>query len=858
MKKILMILLLNGILLSLPYWDEYDFIKSGQDLKGKAVFQWEIKRGQHNFKTWSYIHELFQTASFLTTLQVSDTNSPNFGGMIEGENAMNIIETDNTQEAIWVWSRYMELTGDTIYKKNIRRAWIYVKNFPAWKEEGTTDYYRVWNCGLGLFAEQKYREVTQDTSYKWYADSCILYILTHDLPFTGIDTFYKRLHPKVQSFVAGCLYLYAKSMNDSALMDSAIEMAIRVKNWVEQDPNTRLNDEVWAMSGGTVVWGLCNSIFKDDSISGYNWLNTYIPLMKYYQPTGEWNNSWNIWYARAYDASARIAQKPDWDLFHHELTDTLLIQDLDNDGGVPPTKGGPPTGDHSWISSYMVFMGFENLMDSIKNYDVGVAEFLSPNPNLPSVPYDTIPLILRIPNYGFQSVNYFILHLESPFTYDTTLSISMGEEKEVYLTDWIPNSPGNYNFEAYTIFSLDERNSNDTSKLLYEVKPYIVLQGWIKDSVNQKGIKTKLEIRFLNGNFYKYTMSDTNGYFITFIPESTYTLRFLQKIPYPEITIDSIEINSDTFIYVNTAPSQLLVINRDSLGKYNEYYKEVLDSLNLRYCIWVVRDSGIFNFSKINEFENRLILWFTGDSKINTVSTNEQESLKLFLQEGGKLLITGQNIGEDIGNTSFYTNYLHAIFVAPTHIGSLVFPINSDSLGSNFKKISTIGAANNQNSKDIILNDSYSHLFLTYDTLNIKGAGIWYNDINFGYKIIYFPFGLEAVKNVYNPSYSSRYDIIRKCLEWLGIEIKVKEKTLPRGEEKIVFPNILNENSVIHLKRNSNFEKIRLIDICGRKREIRIIPYKDVLKILLREKEGIYFLKLKDKKEGTFKLIIIK
>ncbi|MEO0287470.1 MAG: hypothetical protein ABIM41_04100, partial [candidate division WOR-3 bacterium] len=536
----------------------------------------------------------------------------------------------------------------------------------------------------------------------------------------------------------------------------------------------------------------------------------------------------------------------------------LLIQDLDNDGGVPPTKGSPPTGDHSWISSYMVFMGFENLMDSIKNYDVGVAEFLSPNPNLPSVPYDTIPLILRIPNYGFQSVNYFILHLESPFTYDTTLSISMGEEKEVYLTDWIPNSPGNYNFEAYTIFSLDERNSNDTSKLLYEVKPYIVLQGWIKDSVNQKGIKTKLEIRFLNGNFYKYTISDTNGYFITFIPESTYTLRFLQKIPYPEITIDSIEINSDTFIYVNTAPSQLLVINRDSLGKYNEYYKEVLDSLNLRYCIWVVRDSGIFNFSKINEFENRLILWFTGDSKINTVSTNEQESLKLFLQEGGKLLITGQNIGEDIGNTSFYTNYLHAIFVAPTHIGSLVFPINSDSLGSNFKKISTIGAANNQNSKDIILNDSYSHLFLTYDTLNIKGAGIWYNDINFGYKIIYFPFGLEAVKNVYNPSYSSRYDIIRKCLEWLGIEIKVKEKTLPRGEEKIVFPNILNENSVIHLKRNSNFEKIRLIDICGRKREIRIIPYKDVLKILLREKEGIYFLKLKDKKEGTFKLIIIK
>ncbi len=857
MKKLFIILFTSGVLLSITYWDENDFLKSGQDLKGKAVFQYEIKRGQHNFQTWSYIHEFFQTAYFLTTLQVSDTTSPNFGGMIEGENATGIIETDNTQEAIWVWSRYTELTGDTVYLKNIRRAWIYAQNFPAWREEGTTDYYRVWNCGLGLFAENKYREVTGDTFYRWYADSCILYILTHDLPFTGIDTFYRRLHPKVQSFAAGCLYLYAKSMGDSALMDSAVQMAIRVKNWAEQFPNTRLNDEAWAMSGGTVVWGLCNSIFKDDSITGYNWLNTYIPLMKYYQPTGQWNNSWNIWYARAYDASAKIAQQSDWDLYHHELTDTLLIQDLDDDGGVPPTMGDPPTGDHSWVSAYMVFMGFENLMDSIKNYDVGVAEFISPNPDLTSVPYDTIPVILRLPNYGFQPINSFILHIDSPFVYDTTLSLLMGEEKEVYMDDWIPASPGYYTFKAYTILIGDERNSNDTVSFLYEVKPYITLQGQIWDTLNQHGISTKVNISFFNGNFYKSINSDTNGYFSAFIPESTYTITVLQKTPYSEITLDSLHISSDTFLYIENSSSHLLIINRDSLGKYNEYYREVLDSLNLKYCIWVVKDSGIFNFSKINEFENKLIFWFAGDSKVNTVSSQEQESLKIFLQTGGKLLVTGQNIGEDIGNTDFYTNYLHAVFVDSTHIGSYVFPIASDSLGSKLNKIRTIGAANNQNSRDIVSNDSYSNLFLTYDTLNIKGAGVWYNDLNLGYQIIYFSFGIEAVRNYYDPSYTSRYDLVKKCLEWLDIPVKIQE-TCSKKKPKIVFLNILNKNSFISFEKVLGIEEMRLFDILGRERKIKVIPYRDVLRIYFDKTQGIYFLEIKGKEIKRFKLIVIK
>lgn len=81
--------------------------------------------------------------------------------------------------------------------ENIRRAWIYVMNFPAYLE-GTpgNDFYSVWNCGLALFAENKYRNTLGDTTYRPYADTCIGYMLNHPLPFTGVSSYYQRLHPK--------------------------------------------------------------------------------------------------------------------------------------------------------------------------------------------------------------------------------------------------------------------------------------------------------------------------------------------------------------------------------------------------------------------------------------------------------------------------------------------------------------------------------------------------------------------------------------------------------------------------------------------------------------------------------------
>jgi len=416
MKKVIVIsMLISCIAFTLPYWDKDDFERAEAIPKGRPVMQYEIGFLRGNWQTWSYIHELCQTAAFIASMQVSDSLDPEFGGLIEGEDALDVVETDNTQEAIWVWSRYYEITGDTTYYVNLRRAWIYVMNHPAYLEEGTgTDYYRVWNCGLALFAESKYRNIFIDTTYSWYADTCAKYILDHPLPFDVPDPTYRRLHPKTASFAAGMLYQYGKEMSNQVYMDTALAYGHRVREWIESDTSTNINDEVWAMSGGTCVWGMCRSIFDEDTTYGISWLNTCLPYMKYYQTSGNWNNSWNIWYANAYNFSARIAQDSSYAENHHSLTDSLLVQDYDDDGGVPPTDGWGQDQDHSWVSTYMVFMGFEGLMDSIKDFDAGVNGIYATGPRIFFIPGDTVALAMRAANYGFSPLSSVYCALQGP------------------------------------------------------------------------------------------------------------------------------------------------------------------------------------------------------------------------------------------------------------------------------------------------------------------------------------------------------------------------------------------------------------------------------------------------------------
>jgi hypothetical protein len=876
MKKILTVLILTcSIGLSLPYWGPEDFEKAKVYPRGKSVMQYEVRHLRGEWQKWSYIHELCQTAAFVASMQVSDSLDPEFGGIIEGEDELNIVQTDNTQEAIWVWCRYYEITSDTTYFVNLRRAWIYVMNYPAYNEEGTgSDYYRVWNCGLALFAESKYRNVFNDSTYYSYADTCAKYMLHHPLPFDDPNPTYKQLHPKVTSLAAGMLYQYGKEINNQTFLDTALLYGGRVKDWIETDPSTNINDEVWAMSGGTAVWGLCRSIFDADTSTGIIWLNTYLPYMKYFQPTGNWNNSWNIWYANAYNYSARITQNGTYVVYHHSLTDSLLIQDYDDDGGVPPTRGWNQNRDHSWVSTYMVFMGFEGLMDSIRNIDAGVNAFYAIGPRDFHLVGDTVYLAIRAANFGFLALSNVYFAIDGPYFADTTVDLPIGYEDTIsFASPWIPSDTGFYDFVAYSDYSGDERIDNDTLNTTLFIRPLRLAGGMLIDVNTNLGVYAKIYFQFIDDSgsvYFDSTETDsTTGIFNIYLIDSLYRGFFNTEIPFPDLEIEDIYVTPDSIspMYYYFDYADLLIINRDNEARYAEYFEKPLDTLSITYKTWAPVNQGLFPMSRIDEFNYNTVIWFTGNACTNNVTLSEQESLMVFLDNGGQLFMTGQNIGEEIHGSQFFTNYLHAQLISDS-IGALYcYPDTLDQLGQNIKKLFTTGTqgAANQYSRDVIVSDGNSFQFLYYNTGLSECAGIWFNDPINNYQIVYCAFGIEAIHK--RPDHMSRTEFLAEILDWFGV-LEIQEYGYQKSNAPLfsVYPNPAYNRVNVYFSNNvaSSKASIDVFDISGRQINT-LSKEKSVDKLVWDLKDmhgrripnGVYFVEVQIEQRSEIKKAII-
>lgn len=855
------------------FWTSEELEQQAREPLGPSVFQYEVERLRGNWQSWSYIHEFFQTAGFIASMQVDDSLDPEFGGIIEGEDALNVVETDNTQEAIWVWSRYYQLTGDTTYFENLKRAWIYVMNHPAYLEEGSdSDYYRVWNCGLALFCEMIYRNTFDDTSYSWYADTCVEYMYEHPLPFD--QPTYQMLHPKVTSLAAGMLYQYGKEQNNQVCKDTAVAYGNRVKAWIEANPATNINNEQWAMSGGTAVWGMCRSVFDADTAAGITWLGTYIPYMKYYQPTGTWNNSWNIWYANAYNGAARILENSTYVDYHHSLTDTLLVQDYDDDGGVPPTSTWGPNQDHAWVSAYMVFMGFENLMDSIKDIDAGVTSITAIGPQDYFLTGDSISIAMVVTNCGFCDLGTIYCGISGQFSADTTVILALGEEDTIYFpTAWVPSDTGYYEFAAYCMADGDERSENDTLETTFYVKPLRLVSGSVQDTLNASGIYSRLYFQFIDAAgevYFDSAQTDSvTGEFEVYLIDSLYRAFIFTEIPYPDIIMDYIYVTPDSIsdldIYLD--PADLLVVNRDYEALYAEYYEEALDSLHVTCKVWTVVEQGAFPIGRIDEFNHDVIIWYTGKTVVDNVTPQEQESLMVFLDGGGKLLITGQNIGQEISSTPFYTDYLHAVFVDDSIPVLSGYPDTTDPLGQYITRIWTAGGCPNQYSRDVIASDGNAHEFLFYETSLDNCSGVWYEDPAAQYKIVYFGFGVEAVHN--RPGYMPRWDFLEVFLDWFGV-VSIQETATNMTVRNTVriYPNPARHMVRIGIDGAQNRETgiVRVYDASGRL--VRTIADGSIEPLMIwdlkdvrgrRVPDGIYFVSVHtDDDQHVIKTVVLK
>ncbi len=765
-------------------------------------------------RRFNYLKRIKWLCDFVANYQVSDSTSADFGGIIEAEHLPSIVETDNTQEAIWVWSRWYELTGNNDYQENLHRAWQYVLSHPAYQEHSGNPadlWYAVWNCGLGFMAEAEYRRAFGDSSYSFYADSCREFYLANPLPEANF------LYNFVTAQSAGMAYDYALKQNDQVLKDSALARGIRVKNWIEASPRYRLSYQNWAMCGATALWGVAKTYCREDTVAGKEWLRTYTDSLPGFYPSGNWNCSHNIWLAYAYRASAEITADTIARFMHHYLTDTLLLKDTDLDGGIPATWTDPNTQDQTWVSTYLYFMGMDGLIDTVYSQDVAVYDFLSPDPNgLYVAPYEITPVV-RIENVGKASVSGTVYcRVDSLEESQIISDLPVWKEETLSFYFPLPLSAGSHTIEAF--FSEDENPKNDSVFLRLKVYQRCTLFGTLVDSLTGEPISAKVKGYLLNNSaVWDSSVTNPSGEFTLNLIDSIFTITVDPEPPYYRRSW-TIAISKDTSVILPTLPADVMVVNNDTLGNFAGYYTSTLDTLGITWTLWNRRKIGPPSVELLDRLQKRTIVWFSGNSRSQTVPAADQETLAQFINTGGNLLLTGQNIAEELSGTLFLESLISCRFDSSGYSGFLVFGNRQDSIGKVVIGTATAGGngANNQNSRDIIspLNGSYK--FLVYDSITGWGAGIR-KELPSGGRVILLGFGFEAVNRpASRPEYFSRVQLMNTMLEWLFAPTGIGEKKEELSETNTfsVLPRVFRNSLIITTNR---CQWINLFDISGRR-----------------------------------------
>ncbi len=257
--------------------------------------------------------------------------------------------------------------------------------------------------------------------------------------------------------------------------------------------------------------------------------------------------------------------------------------------------------------------------------------------------------------------------------------------------------------------------------------------------------------------------------------------------------------------FVKTA-NLLFVPDRDgeSTDWLRPYFSDTLDDLGYGYDVWDTGLRGAPDSPTLNQYVDGVVIWAAPDYGLFR-ENDVQDDLAAYLDAGGRLFITGQDIGYYEGASAFYQDYLHATYVQDntgiwTLSGTGGDPIG-DGLGLT---ISGGDGADNQDWPDEIDPVSPAVTVLTYDStalqapdaegetrpelsgrtgddrrpssragsagtaspLGTASSGTAGLRVDTGtYKVVYFSFGFEAINSA-----ADRSTTMERVLDWLSTD----------------------------------------------------------------------------------------
>ncbi|HMR63562.1 MAG TPA: S8 family serine peptidase [Anaerolineae bacterium] len=266
------------------------------------------------------------------------------------------------------------------------------------------------------------------------------------------------------------------------------------------------------------------------------------------------------------------------------------------------------------------------------------------------------------------------------------------------------------------------------------------------------------------------TTTQPDGRYNLLLPEGSYavtataTKHRLGKASNLQI-LDGATANLD--FQLEAAPSILLV---DSGRWYQasqvEFYEQALDDARYAYDLWQVTltETGILTPAVTVLLNYDLVIWSAPGDSPGYVGADD--ALQQYLEAGGKLLLSGQDIayfdgGGYIFNAKYLRNYLKSQFVRDNAGTNAVNALPETPLAGLSFSLAGGDGADNQISPDVIsINDGdFAGPLLTYEGGDLAGV---YIGLCLPYRSIFLPFGFESINNR-----ATRQTVLEQALTWL-------------------------------------------------------------------------------------------
>lgn len=148
-----------------------------------------------------------------------------------------------------------------------------------------------------------------------------------------------------------------------------------------------------------------------------------------------------------------------------------------------------------------------------------------------------------------------------------------------------------------------------------------------------------------------------DGAFAITLPQGTYTFQALAfgfEVTTKQVTVPE----GDASMALDPLPP-ILVVDDDQGKNYETYYQAALQSLGLEFGVL----AGTSSLDDQTLLPYETIVWFTGNDSSSTLTADEISRLTAYLANGGRLIISGQDIGYDLKTDPFFEGTLKAKYV---------------------------------------------------------------------------------------------------------------------------------------------------------------------------------------------------